>query len=141
MYIQIQELSKYTRDPDKWEKDVEDADEMLKFVVGVARHQMHNGKYFVFEQPRHARSWGRAWMRRLANEDGVNKVDLDMCRFNLTLQDELGPGLAKKAHQHHHQLHGDREDDGETMRRRPPTREGRGRGQVQAGGGVPEGLL
>ena len=87
---------------------------MLRFAVKVARHQMYKGRYFVLEQPRHTRSWGRAWMCRLGNEDGVIKVDLDMCQFNLILHDELRPDLEKNPTSII-TIYRDREGNGEAM--------------------------
>ena len=95
VYSQMHTTNEHTRDPDKWSADVELADEMLRFAVKVARDQMYKGSQFVQEQPRHAKSCGRTWMYRLDSEDGVIKVDLDMCEVNLFLHDELGPDLAK----------------------------------------------
>ena len=55
-------------------------------------------RVFIHEHPAHAASWEEGCIQELLKQVGVQRVELDMCRFNLQTQDPNGEwGLVKKS--------------------------------------------
>ena len=65
-------------DPKKVEEKMREARMHLEFCMNVYRLQIKSGRYFIHEHPKSATSWREPMVERIAREDGVIKVDLDM---------------------------------------------------------------
>ena len=69
----------------------------LEFSTRVYRIQIQSGRYFTHEHPKSATSWKEPAIDTLSREEGVIKVDLDMCAFGLKTKDGGKEGYAKKS--------------------------------------------
>ena len=82
----IQNLNLEIRD-DAWRQRFyearEDAIKHINFCVKLYRLQASQGRYWLHEHPKTATSWQLDIMKQLVGEDGVLKVDSDLCRFGM----------------------------------------------------------
>ena len=62
----------------------------------LARIQVENGLYFLFEHPAHATSWSRDCVKQVLGLPGVIRVEGHMCEFDMRQVDQCGEGLVKK---------------------------------------------
>ena len=69
----------------------------LEFCMRVYQMQINAGRYFIHGHPKGATSWRERSVERLAKTDGVITIDIDMCAFGMTAEDEKEPGKVKKA--------------------------------------------
>ena len=60
----------------------------LRLAMEVAKWQIRQGRYFLFEHPLGATSWNEEAVRQVQELEGVLKVECDMCRFNLRVDGE-----------------------------------------------------
>ena len=89
----IQNLNKGKRDPKVVQKEVQAAEEHMRFCVKLYLMQIRSRRYFVHEHPAGATSWKMKEMVELAMERGVDVVTFDMCCFGMVAESEgeLGP--------------------------------------------------
>ena len=69
----------------------------VNFAVRVAKHQLENGRHFIFEHPLTASSWRLPSLVRLRKAAGVYEGVLHMCQYGLTSRDAAGEAPARKA--------------------------------------------
>ena len=55
----------------------------LEHAMAAALHQHQNGRFFAFEHPAKASSWGTAPVRRVMETPGIFVVVLDQCMLGL----------------------------------------------------------
>lgn len=82
----LQNLNPHARCSEDWKRAVE----MVNFAVSLCEEQDRAARSFVFEHPQSASSWGLESLRRLKARSGVMQVDLHMCAFGMTAEDQLG---------------------------------------------------
>ena len=58
----------------------------LDFVAEIARDQIAEGRYFLFEHPQGASSWGEDSIERLSRHPDVMKVVAHQCQFGAEIQ-------------------------------------------------------
>ena len=56
----------------------------MRFVIGLYRKQVQEGRVFLLEHPKNAKSWMMEEVKRLASKEGVSIVESDQCMFGLT---------------------------------------------------------
>jgi len=96
MFSSLQNLSKNRRDKAKFNKAMKEAEEHVKFCMGIYWIQMKAGRYFLHEHPNSASSWNMPEVvEMIANED-VDVVTCDMCAFGLKITDNVGEALVEK---------------------------------------------
>ncbi len=96
MFSQIQNINKGKTSTEAWESKMKYAMSMLDFAVKCYFKQLREGRWFLHERPRRARSWRTASMQRLLKRPGVFVVDAHMCEFGLKDVFEEGEMLVKK---------------------------------------------
>ena len=64
-------------------KKMKEAIILLNFAVEVCRYQHQRGRYFLFEHPSRARSWGSRRMKELMQLPGVSEAVFDMCEYGM----------------------------------------------------------
>ena len=72
-----------TNNPELEKKLMREAIILLNFAVKVCKYQHEHGRYFLFEHPSKARSWGSRRMRELAQLQGVSEAVFDMCEYGM----------------------------------------------------------
>ena len=73
----------------------------LEFSCRVYQAQYRAGRVFLHEHPSSASSWEEQSITKLMELPGIEKYQLDMCRYGLKPD---GDNLIKKAYYHYHQL-------------------------------------
>eukprot|EP00973_Karenia_brevis_P077990 10833981-Karenia_brevis.AAC.1 len=58
------------------------------FAMEICELQAKEGRYFVFEHPKTASSWGLPKVNHVLSMPGVRKIDIDMCMFGMTTADQ-----------------------------------------------------
>ena len=66
------------------------------FCTTLARKQMEEGRYFVYEHPNSAVPWDNPNVAKLASMPGVMRTEFDQCEFGLVSEYELGKARAQK---------------------------------------------
>lgn len=74
----------------KRERDLWRGVVMLKFAMEVAKEQMAENRYFVFEHPDSATSWRRKEVEAIGRAVGVRQVVADQCMYGQTVRDRQG---------------------------------------------------
>ena len=67
----------------EWQQRFREAQEMLRFAMVLAKIQVDEGRYFVFEHPAGATSWQQAAVMEVAMMKGVGMTMVDMCAYGL----------------------------------------------------------
>ncbi len=80
-------LRKEFRSSLKGKKVLKEGREHLKFMTRLARWQINNGRYFIFEHPAGADSWNEPDVLALLKLPGVFSATGDQCRFDLRSPD------------------------------------------------------
>ena len=87
----LQALNIHIHGPE-WEKafeiEREQARKHIAYSIRLAKLQMKKGRYFLFEHPAHATSWGLPEMIELLSMDSVSTVIGDQCMYGLTTLSE-----------------------------------------------------
>eukprot|EP00435_Cladocopium_sp_Y103_P060831 s663_g22.t1 len=84
-------------EPGVLEEKRAEGEEHLQFCCRQYRRRMARNRYFLHEHPGRATSWKSRCMEELAAEEGVHRVDGDLCEQGLEIQDDQGTwGFAKK---------------------------------------------
>ena len=55
----------------------------MEFVVRLYKKQIDAGRFFIHENPAHAKSWAFPCIRKMMRELGVDVVETDQCMFGL----------------------------------------------------------
>jgi hypothetical protein len=92
----LQNLSKARRDPMEWKKKVAEARIHLEFVIELCATQSNQGRCWMHERPKSARSWGEKNMISLPAKEDSMSVEGRMCRFGMTSEDAEGVGAVLK---------------------------------------------
>ena len=79
----INRLNPDRMDPDEWDRLVAEGVRDLILCMRIADFQVRSGRYFVFEHPLYASSWGAAVVKYVWSLPGVDRVRVDMCQFGL----------------------------------------------------------
>ena len=82
-FSQLRQLSNFKRDASDVAREEEEGMRHLRFAVLIAKIQHRNGRGFLFEHPKSAKSWHTKPLQDLEQQDGVYKVAVDLCRFGL----------------------------------------------------------
>ena len=93
MFSILQELNFWKMDPGKVMMLLGTGLEHLEVSAAIARWQVKNDRYFLYEHPDGARLWSEACIQRLQELEGVVRIRVDMCMFGLNV---TGDGLNKK---------------------------------------------
>ncbi|CAE7419175.1 unnamed protein product, partial [Symbiodinium pilosum] len=115
VFSPLRNLTNHKRDFTEVQSEEAQGRQHLDFAVALANLQIENGRGFLFEHPLGAKSWRTASLRRLATNQAVFTVQLDMCAFGLqgtqglhkkptlllTNVEELASTLARRCNQQH----------------------------------------
>ena len=93
----LQQWNSPKMDPQAVADKMKDARMHFEFCMNVYRVQTQAGRYFIHEHPQSATSWKEPSVQRMSKEEGVIKVDVDMCALGLKTEDKGKVGYAKKA--------------------------------------------
>jgi hypothetical protein len=96
-YSQLQALNENKMDPQKRAETLAEAEQHLEFCAEQYAKRHARQKLFLHEHPALAKSWKSEAIRRVENLPGVLRVTGDMCEQGMELEDDHGPGLAKKS--------------------------------------------
>ena len=92
VFSPLRNLTNYKRDAAEVQEEEQQGRLHLDFAVSLAFLQLRNGRGFVFEHPKGAKSWRTETLQSLAQHREVFSIQLDMCAFGL----HGGGGLRKK---------------------------------------------
>ena len=89
MFSMLQELNLHIhRHDDEWLRGFDErwnaAVQHIDFCVRLYRHQLSEGRHFIHEHPRDAKSWNVESMRDLLRDQRVTWVEGHMCQFGMT---------------------------------------------------------
>ena len=89
MFSQLQELNLHVHKGDEewlreFDRKWEQAAQHIDFCVRIYRLQLNEGRHFIHEHPRDARSWNLETIRDLLGDPSVEWVDGHMCQFGMT---------------------------------------------------------
>ena len=76
-----QQLNNTRRPPDQVQRDKVAALVHLKFAMDICREQINGGRYFLFEHPRAASSWGEDAVQEVLQVPEVKLITADQCQF------------------------------------------------------------
>ena len=83
-------------DPKVREQRLKEGKKHLRTAVRAYWKQMNEGRYFVHEHPKGAKSWEEKCMRDLMNDERVYVVTGPMCKWSMESHDIHGKGLVLK---------------------------------------------
>lgn len=92
----LQNLNRGKVDQQRWEEQLADAKEHLRFCCSVYKKQVSRNKFFIHEHPDRATSWDEECIQEVLQLDGVERIRGDMCRHGMVGEDEFGGGAVKK---------------------------------------------
>ena len=75
---------------EKFEIELKQAKEHVRFCVGLMREQLAAGRHFLFEHPAWASSWSLPELQSLAETPGVLGQRADQCMYGLVTPDGDG---------------------------------------------------
>ena len=78
------------------ERRMSEARTHLQFVVSMYTRQASEGRYWLHEHPKGAKSWNEKCMIELLMRPGSTRVETHMCRFGMESCDHVGPGKVLK---------------------------------------------
>ena len=96
-FIILQQWNYPKMDPQVVEAKMKEARMHLEFCMNVYRMQFQAGRYFIREHQKSATSLKEPVVERMAKDEGVIKVDLDMFAYGLKTNDGDRQGCAKKS--------------------------------------------
>eukprot|EP00435_Cladocopium_sp_Y103_P022132 s1863_g5.t1 len=79
-------LTNHKRDSKVVQDEVAEGELHMNFAISLAELQIAEGRGFIFEQPRNARSWKLPRMVALLGHPDVYTIKVDMCQFGLRAQ-------------------------------------------------------
>ena len=68
----------------------------MLFCIRLYKMQLDEGRYFLHEHPRTARSWQEKCMQSIINHPLVVRTEIDQCAYGLRSRDSQGEAPAKK---------------------------------------------
>ena len=68
----------------------------VKFALEMCIRQYRAGRFFIFEHPTSASSWGTDMMKHMMSLEGVHTAKFDFCQLGMTTKDEDGRTQAAK---------------------------------------------
>ena len=92
-FSNLQRLNKAINGPEwheKFEVELEEAKEHVRFCVGLMREQLAAGRHFLFEHPAWASSWDLPELQSLAETPGVLCQRADQFMYGLVAPGESG---------------------------------------------------
>jgi hypothetical protein len=89
----INRINRDRMDPVEWQRIVSDGVRDLVLCMEIAEYQVNQGRYFAFEHPLYASSWGSFVVRCVSSLPGVRRIRVDMCSFGMQVDSR---GLNKK---------------------------------------------
>ena len=92
----MQNINKERRDPAVVRREIQAAEEHIRFCIVLYKLQIKNRRYFVHEHPEGASSWKMQEMVELAMMPGVNVVTFDMCCFGMVATQDGREGPVRK---------------------------------------------
>ena len=93
-YSSLQNLNP-RKNSKEWLKMLSDARILHRFGMQVAQDQIDGGRYFLYEQPRNAKSWDDREVQRISQQPHVQLFSMDQCMFGL--KDRISHKRHKKA--------------------------------------------
>ena len=82
--------------PEERDRRMREAKMHLEFVVSMYNEQANNGRYWLHEHPKGARSWKEKCMVELLMRPESTRVETHMCRFHMGSRDHQGEGKVLK---------------------------------------------
>ena len=108
VFSPLRNLTNFKRDPSEVQSEEAQGQQHLDFAVSLANLQIENGRGFLFEHPRGAKSWRTSSLQRLASNQAVCAFGLQGTQglhkkptLLLTNIEELALTLAKRCNQQH----------------------------------------
>ena len=93
----LQNLNYDSKNTEEVKKLFKRAIKHIMFTVHLCELQIDAGRYFVFEHPKSAKSWQLACMKKLADMQGVIRINIDMCMFGMvSTMEDMQVAPAKK---------------------------------------------
>ena len=84
-------------------RELEQGKQHIRFCVELYKMQIAGKRHFVHEHPARSKAWGMPELMNLKEMieltmcPEVGMVEMDMCTFGMTSEDEHGEGLVKKS--------------------------------------------
>ena len=77
------QLQSLIPDSDRKRRQLVEGIRHMEFVVKLYRKQIDAGRFFIHENPAHAKSWALPCVRKMMREAGVEIAEADQCMFGL----------------------------------------------------------
>ena len=81
--VAFSQLQSLIPDSDRKRKQLVEGTRHMEFVVKLYKKQIDAGRFFIHENPAHAKSWALPCVRKMMREVGVEIVEADQCMFGL----------------------------------------------------------
>ena len=77
----------------------------MSFVISLYKRQVQEGRVFLYEHPKTAKTWSRKEVERMMNEEGVSRYHADQCMYGLKTWDpQRRSGCVEEAYNVHDEL-------------------------------------
>ena len=85
-FSSLRNLSNSKRDSEQVRREVIEGELHMNFAISLAMLQVSEGRGFILEQPKNAKSWKLPKMLELLDHPDVYQIRVDMCQFGLRAQ-------------------------------------------------------
>ncbi|CAL1127455.1 unnamed protein product, partial [Cladocopium goreaui] len=85
-FSSLRNLSNSKRDSEQVRREVIEGELHMNFAISLAMLQISEGRGFILEQPKNAKSWKLPKMLELLDHPDVYQIRVDMCQFGLRAQ-------------------------------------------------------
>ena len=80
----MQNMNKYRRDAQVVKRELEEANDHIRWTMRVCALQHRHNRYFAFEHPGGASSWDMPEVQKVAKLERVEIAKVDMCQYGMT---------------------------------------------------------